>query len=294
MMRRCLFRPTASRTLWPIPPLPRGLSGKDRPSLTAYHQSLIVIQRQWQDNLSLCGEKLSLRDQTITDLKERHAQTIAERERTIAELSHQLGIYTVREVVQRVINELFEEVVQPFKLCKQGETAPTNTKKREERLMQRASDILRDHAELKVPILSRAQIAVLNSYKNHNVSVVERVNSLHHTLQLSSMNSIKWESFADEIRDTLKKIVDCFRNVSGVESVWVSYEGSKFKVTPKSDDTDGLKKAVKAEKSNALKDVDADTLIVKAHDSDTEMDPDTALVANTAKTAYRVEVRKPH
>ena len=68
-----------------------------------------------------------------------------------------------------------------------------------------------------------------------------------------------------------------------------------FRVTPAIPDMDGLKKAVKAEMPNALKDVDAVMLKVYAHDATTgkwvEVPKASAsLEPNTEETAYHVLV----
>ena len=75
--------------------------------------------------------------------------------------------------------------------------------------------------------------------------------------------------------------------------------GSAFEVTPAKNHIDALKDVVNAKKPNALKDVDADTLIVQAYDTDTGKwetvtKPWTPLVPNTGETAYRVVMPKPH
>ena len=67
-----------------------------------------------------------------------------------------------------------------------------------------------------------------------------------------------------------------------------------FRVTPAIADIDGLKKAVKAELPNALKDVDAVMLKVYAHDATGAWvevtEPWAPLTANTGETAYHVVV----
>ena len=74
--------------------------------------------------------------------------------------------------------------------------------------------------------------------------------------------------------------------------VWVKMGIDKFfSVAPTVNSIDSLRDAVKAKRSNALKDVDADALTVKGPDGGV-LEVDDRLVANTKVTAYVVEVTR--
>ena len=85
--------------------------------------------------------------------------------------------------------------------------------------------------------------------------------------------------------------------VDSPESAMKPSNATAFMVSPTANDIDGLKKAVKSEKPNALKDVDADTLKVYARIAEgvwAEVPrASTPLTANTEDSAYHVVVQKP-
>ena len=84
--------------------------------------------------------------------------------------------------------------------------------------------------------------------------------------------------------------------VDSPESAMKPSNATAFKVSPTSNDIDGLKKAVKAEKANALKAVDADTLKVYARIAEgvwaEVTKASTPLTGKTEETAYHVVVPK--